>query len=793
MEKNQLIQEMKARIAAFTDADFGTDGATDITEIFCDPKRDYPIPDFKPSDKPHPRVLVTREMIPGIRAAFENPECAAAVAEYKRLLALNTDGTLPEPYMHERGRMGEHNHDYQVLAAIEARALEYLLTGDEYYGYSAVLGILNFVSSLRINWIHSDQCREYGMTMYYIALVYDWCYDLMSDDDRRRLRIGAEHRLCRGKSGTPEKATAGGVKLEVGFPPFGQGCVSGHGTEMQLLRDFLSFSIAIYDEQPGWWNYVESRLENEYVPVREVFYASGIYPQGMSCYAPYRFVGDLWSACITKALTGKNAFPDADMKRVVRSFLANETVNGGMFTSGDGTGMRLFNVVGYCALLSAYLFDDETARAAAVYLKHGVSEFSYGYVSISPSFSLIAARNGIKTALDRHEGIDLIHKNRGYINQYISRDSWEDDSTVVLMKAGGRNTSNHEHCDAGHFQIYHKGYLTSHAGVYRGYGSDNHYYYHIASIGHNVPRVYNPAHRDTELKYDEQGRITNKAAYWYSGGQTRIWESSNLDTWHKEDYIFGETPVMQSAYENGKPAYAYISTEITRAYPSDTVAYLRRTMLTSYKTNGEAPMALFIFDRIESVEASFKKTFTLQLIGKDAPEISDGCISATNSDGRLTLTAVTDSNIEAIGGAGRNYLINGIQCECPGAPTETWGRIEVSPVGERITDHMLNVITVGDKDAAPVKALALACSKACFGAYAAGSAAIFRAYREDIGSDIEFTLPAPAYTYFSGLNEGEFAVLDKDGRTVATVAVAEDKNMGAVNLPEGSYTLKKIK
>ena len=792
MEKTRLIEDMKAKIAAFTDADFGADGCTELTEDFSDPNRDYPIPSFKPSSRPHPRVLVNKEMLDDIRAAFDNPECGAAVAEYRALIGMETDGSLPPAWEHETGRRGNHNFDYKVLAALEARALEYLLTGDEYYGYSAALGIMNYISTLDIKWIHSDQCREYGITMYYAALIYDWCYDLMTDDDRRRIRIGVEHRLCRGKSGMPERATAGGVKLEVGFPPFGQGCVSGHGTEMQLLRDFLAYSIAVYDEMPGWWNYVEARLENEYLPVREVFYASGLYPQGMSCYAPYRFVGDLWSACINKALFGDIIFPEADMRRVVRSFLANETVDGGMFTSGDGTGAKLFGVIGYCAILSAYLFGDRTARAAALYLKSGITVFDYSYVSISPTLSLIASSGGVSAADDRHEGIGLIHKNRGYTNQYISRTGWSDDATVVLTKAGGRYTDNHEHLDAGHFQIYHKGYLTSHAGVYRGYGSDNHYYYHIASIGHNVPRVYNPAHRDPELKYDGNGRPVNRQAYWYSGGQTRIGESRDLDSWHSESYIFGETPVMQSRYDDGKPAFTYTSNEITRAYPSDTVSYLRRVMLTSYKTNGDTPMTLFIFDRIESVDKSFKKTFTLQIISSEEPTVCGNNVTTANGEGKLSLTAITDSTVEAIGGVGRNYLINGVQCDCPGEPTSTWGRIEISPIGERITDHMLNVITVGDRDKDAPKAQAVECKRGAVGAYVAGNAAIFRTYREDVGQKIEFTLPAPAYTYFSGLNEGEWGVFEDSGKLVASFTVRDSENMGAAALPASSLTLRKL-
>ena len=92
-ERAALVPELKAKIAAFSDEDFGLE----FTEIFDDPNRHYAPPEFKPSSKSHPRVLVTKDMLDGIRAAFKNPECAVAVAEYEKLRDSETDGALPPP------------------------------------------------------------------------------------------------------------------------------------------------------------------------------------------------------------------------------------------------------------------------------------------------------------------------------------------------------------------------------------------------------------------------------------------------------------------------------------------------------------------------------------------------------------------------------------------------------------------------------------------------------------------------------------------------------------------------
>ncbi len=787
-ERARLVPAMRERIAAFRDEQFGDS----ITEIFEDPSRSYPAPEVLPAALPHPRVMLTREMLPGIKAAFDSPECAAAVAAYRKLLENDSDGTLPAPYLHETGRKGEHNFDYELLAVLEARALEYLLTGEEYFGYSAILGIMNYLSTLDIQWIPCDACREYGSAMYYTALVYDWCYDLLTEDDKRRITAGVEHRLCRGTVGIPEKAAAGGVKFEVGFPPTRQGAVTGHGSETQLLRDYVAFSIAIANEHPGWWSYIGARMENEFIPARTVFYAAGMYPQGMSCYAPARFPSDLWSACLLSPIYGRNPYPEADMKRVVRTMLANETVDGSAFSTGDGYRTTLSPSIGISAILAAHLFHDRTARAAAFYFKIGATEFPITHsTAITPTIFLFASQSGITAAADRREGIPLIHKARGYANEYIVRDGWQSDAAVVLMKAGGRYTANHEHSCAGNFQIWYKGYLTGDTGLYQGYGSPQHGQFHVRSIAHNVPLIFNPAYHDPEPTLSEAGKQTNAERYWYSGGQRRAGEAPNVDAWHDNRYISAETPVMQSEAGDGKPIYAYVSTNITRAYEPDTVAFLNRAMITSYRTDGSTPMTLFVFDRIESVDPSFKKTFLLQINGEAAPEVSGCTVTTVNGEGKLSLTAVTESSITPLGGEGQNYLVNGVQCAAPRTPGKTWGRVEISPIGERKTDHMLNVLTVGDRDAEAPTVTRIDCGKECEGAYVAGNAAIFRKSREDLGSDIPFTLPAPAYTYFSGLNEGEFAVLS-GGKPVAILTVGENQNLAAATLPAGKLLLKKL-
>lgn len=785
-ERALAVPSLREQIASMTDREFGPY----ITECFEDPSRDYAPPGRSPCEVPHPRLMIRQEMLPSIRRAFENPECARAVEEYRALLETPTDGILSPAVKHDDEPRGVHNFDYRTLAVMEARALEYLLTGEEYYGYRAILGMLNYLRTLDIKWIASDQCREFGFTMYTAALIYDWCYDLLGEDEKRRFTLGVEHILCRGTTEDTVHATYGGVKMEIGFPPTKNGCLTGHGSEMQLLRDYLSYSIAICDEHPGWWNYVGARFENEYLPARRELYKAGMYPQGMSCYAPYRFIADLWSAWIFKTLYGEIPYSEGDMARIAHSMLANETAGGNMFASGDGANARLAHFMAPVMIFSSYLFSDPTARAAAFYLKAGTTEFRYRYIGVSPTTFLLASMGDIRCAEDRHEGLPYLNENRGYLNQYILRNGWGDDAAVVLMKGGGRTTANHDHANAGSFQIWYKGCLTGDTGVYSGYGSVHRAYYHSASVAHNTLLVFNPAYHDKEQIFGEDGRELNCDRFRYSGGQRRHGEPQRLEEWMSDSYRTESSTVMQS--DGGEhPSYAYLSSDITPAYASDTVAYAERAMLASYRTDGKTPLVFFVRDRIDSTDPSFRKSFLLQIPGDEAPICSKGSASVCRGNGRLTLSVLCDAELEAVGGGReKNFLISGVQCAPPEGRdySESWGRLEVSTEGT-CESVLLHAITLGERNENPPIATALDCEGPFVGGIASGVAAIFSSERTASEAPLSFVLPTDATVYVAGLASGEWCVNAKSECVTATVDV--DKGLLVLSLSAGRVTVRK--
>lgn len=333
----------------------------------------YAAPPVVPVRAQHPRVLLTRDSIPGIRTALTSDEGHAAATEFANLAAQEITGLLPAL----QGDAPTHNYDGRLLGVIEAKGLAYLLTGRELYGYQAIYALNNYIETLDIRRLN-DKYRAYGHTMFTAAEIYDWCHDLMTDEDRASLVSAVEHRLCRDG------------KMEIGFPPMQQSPISSHGSEAQLLRDYMAFAIAVYDEYPDWWEYTGGRFYEEYVPFRNEYMQSGLSPQGVGLYGPYRHNFDLWAAFLVQTMSGEMPFTGS-IRQVLPSFLAAELPQDKeVFPDGDYYGQNLGlielgdaqadtsngELYSVCtAMLHSALFGNETSRAAAKYYSRDFTRF----------------------------------------------------------------------------------------------------------------------------------------------------------------------------------------------------------------------------------------------------------------------------------------------------------------------------------------------------------------------------------------------------------------------------------
>ena len=740
------VNAISSQLGGFTAADFG--GGTVTANL----GNTYPAPPVNPTHGPHPRVLFNQSDIPGIKTALNNGLNEAAAAAFREQVALLESGVLPEATVH--GTNGTHNFSGQVLANIMALALDYQLTKNEISGYQAILAAKNYLKTIDIHSFSPDPERTVGNIMYAMACVYDWCHDLTSQNDRQQIVLGVQKKCCELRGVKVSDGTSMQF-MEIGFPPSGQNCVAGHGSELQLLRDYLSFAIAIYDEYPGWWNYIGGRFYDEYVPVRNEFYKAGMVPQGVSQYAQLRFASDCYSALLIKAMTGAIPYDEAGMQQVIRTIYSHELPYG-TFASGDGSyANKSLMDYGMAAMISSHLFNDATIRAQFEKNNNSYSVFGDGQYGLEQAVGyaaeeLICSSGGVVAASNIHEGMDLIVYNGGWLGQMIARDNWGSDQAAVLMKIGVRSGSNHDHQDAGQFQIYYRGLLAGDTGTYDSYGKDHWRYYHQATIAHNCVLIDN----GSSTKGYVGGQISHTQE---PGSSLSSWASGSYDTGVVTGYAYGYADETKKT-----PTYAYIAGDITKAYDSSTVSEVTRRMLAVYDTdNADVPLFFFVFDNITAKNKNYKKTFLLHTVNE--PTISGSTVTTTSGNGKLVLQNVTGDKISWVGGTGKYYLVDGTQLTPTREPYEDGfkGRIEITPASANLTDRLLNVMYVCDKAKSPsLTATSIGNSTKATGAVIGNTVAVFANSKSPETSSFSFTTTGSGtLTYYvSGVKAGNWSV-----------------------------------
>lgn len=787
LERQERLDELRNKIASFDDSLFGqrTPMPTDI----------YKKPETYPIKGEHPRLMLTNDIIPDIKALLEDPYYEALAENFWYYADMDTDGSLKP--LNELDTT--YNYDGKILMAIEAKALAYLLTGEEFYGYEAILAAKNHMLTLVMSHdMHNDIYRCYGWSMMVTGEVYDWCYDLMTETDKSQFVRGVQKYYC-------EDCVCGLTdKMTIGFPPTGMNAVQGHGTHVMLYRDYMAFSIAIYDEYPDWWELVAGRYYEEYIPAGSVFLTAGATPQGSNSYGWAKVVAPLYAAYMIKTLTGELPYPD-DIQNIAKYFMHLRLPNGRLFQSGDGTARddgATDDLGDFIFVLSA-LFPSELNQINYKVLSNNYTKYRYTRESscITPTTTLLYRAYGLDyepESSDINSGLELVLYTGWPVGQMTARNSWEEDAAAVFMRVGELSCGNHDHEDAGTFQIYYKGCFTSESGQYgagSGYGTAHHSYWHQATIAHNGILVYNPA-----LASTEDG--------WYSGGQASHNGVNTLDEWLNTDKQKIGTVTGASYYyspKDGSLEYAYLAGDISSAYSSETVEALERRMLTVYTDNPEFPMFFTVYDYVKSADKSFTKSFLMHTVTE--PIIDGNTATYIQNEGKMVLTTLTDgAELTKIGGEGRTYWINDTvgnlniaeEGEGTGAGKRDsdyisdgalWGRIQINNTGKS-EDHLLNVIYVTDADNETVLTPQKIESDTVIGMQLSDIVAVYS--KTDVKNRVELEFATEGMGlkkyYLSGLSEGSWTVR-VDGVTVAHTYTSSDSGIISFTAPTGDVTV----
>ena len=737
------LNTAKNAVNAFKTAEFG--GATHTKMSTTE----YAAPTASPTAGQHPRLLMNKDTLAAVRAAVQNP---ANVEDLQGLIDSANSCTS--------GKVTEYSAG--LLNCVRAKAFLYQMTGVKLYGYEAIRLTKEFLTTFTSVGSSGDPCRKYGEIMFATALVYDWCYDLMSAVDKTQFISGIEHKVVCGSN------------MEVGFPPSGQWAFTGHGSERQILRDYLSFSLAIYDEEPTWYQFIGGRVFEEYVPVRDLYYEAGYYPQGVSVYLSLRFAADLWSAWLLKSATGVMPYDAEGMQQVMHSVYCR-VVNGSseFFEEGDDenrSGNENLCQFATPAMISAYLFNDKTAMSWADYA-------NYAYVEKSACL-ILKSGGAVGKASTRYEGLDLILYNGGWLGQTIAHSDWTANGAVVSMKIGNHTTANHDHADSGSFQIYYKGLLAGDSGYYDKYDSNHHLNYHKSTIAHNTIVLQ----KGSDLIQQRRP------------GEMKAMEPSTYDrAWTNSQYQFGTTTGHDGAYldeAETKPKYAYIAGDIASAYTSN-VSRLDRRMLAVYDTgNADIPMYFFVYDNVAVSDSSYQKVFLLHT--KTEPTVSGNTVTVVNGSGKLVLqNAVGNCTLSKVGGVGHNYDVGGTQVATQNGENDGyWGRAEIKTATGKTNDIMLNVMYVCDSNKSPSGQTASSISNTVVTGSVIGKvAAIFVNASTRRTTNLTFTATGSGdLTYYvSGVKAGKWTV--SAGGATQTVTATDDGGLLVFTAPAGQVSL----
>jgi hypothetical protein len=658
-----------------------------------------------------------------------------------------------------------------VQVRLEVDAARYLMERDPELGKRTIALALATLEQSNFPLHVQDITRPIGRMMVTGAIVYDWCYPLLTAEQKKAF-MAQFIRLAQ--------------QLECGYPPRQFGWVTGHGSEWMVMRDMLSAGIAIYDEDPEMYRHAAVTTLKWLVPARNWWYPGHAFHQG-SAYAETRFSSDLYPLWIFDRLGAGNVYHPSQ-QFVPYQWIYMRRPDGQLLRSGDGQSKE----PKLRSLLSASYYGD--GYVLSDYLRNP------GIDGMHKLFELLWSDPDLKPLpipdlpLSRYMGFPY-----GWM---VARTGWDEDSVIAEMKVNVYNFTNHQHLDAGSFQIYYKGPLAVDSGNYTGtsgaYGSPHHSNYYRRTIAHNTLLIYDPEEkfvsgRSRELRNDGGQRLPNN---WI--------EPRNLDVLLSRGYKTGKVLGHGYGPDPQTPEYTYLKGDISEAY-SEKVRDVRRSFVFLNLGGTPAPAALIVFDKVVTSNAAFKKYWLLHSM--EEPVVRGNSVEVNLTDrgwsGRMINTTLMpgagSTEITKVGGPGKEFWVFGENFPndvSRGDPKTyelgSW-RVELSPRAASATDYFLNVMQVTDRDAGELPAPERLESGDLVGVRLADRVVFFHRSGDRTARPLSFHMDGNRLCKYliTDLEEGAWQVWHNGRILHAALVVSGDAGTLYFEGPAGSYSLRR--
>lgn len=658
------------------------------SDLFSQPKSDVvwksvdgvnmPIPPAQV----HPRLYLRKEHVSELPKRMKDPDLSKVWNDLQKMKSDRTPEEAPitrdwRYYFDTKG----------ILTRVELKAMDYLISGKQELGREAINMVIDTLETAVYPDI-SDISRAIGRLMITGSIVYDWCYDQLTPAEKDRF-VKAFVRLAE--------------MLECGYPPVKDNSIVGHASEWMIMRDLISTGIAIYDEYPEMYHLAAGRYFREHLPVRNWFYPAQAYHQGMS-YLNVRFSNDLYALWIFDRMGAGNVY-NPSQEFVLYDMIYKRRPDGQVMPGGDVNYTRRrpqsYSLPSFLA--ASYYKNEyiqyEFLREPRVDNQNKLFEFLW---------------RDTKLASKGPEDLPLTRYSGSPYGWMVARTGWGSESVIAEMKINEYNFLNHQHHDAGAFQLYYKGPLAIDAGTYQGssggYNSPHNKHFFKRTIAHNSLLIYDPNELFPAYGYggaDKSDYVTNDGGQRLPGINWR--PASNLNELLTGDFKTGQVIAKGFGPDNVAPEYSYLKGDITEAYSAKVKEVKRSFVFLNFK-EARIPAALIVFDKVVSSNPDFKKYWLLHSI--EEPEILGNTMTirrTKNDDSGMLVNTVLLPKIEnvdivSVGGPGKEFWVFGTNY--PNEPRAgqdeanergAW-RIEVLPKKASAEDYYLNVMQVAGND-----------------------------------------------------------------------------------------------
>jgi len=716
---------------------------------------------YKPTIVPpeqHPRLWVNKQSLQQVRARLEQGENKAAWEKVRT--------TAITPFAFKFDPDSEMAFNPKLEVAVESKAFYYLMTGDRKTGREAIDLTVNYLSLVEFGNL-LDITREMGRAIYAGSEVYDWCYDLLSESEKRTL---IKHLLRLSDD------------MEAGWPPFKQSVVNGHGNEAQIARDLLSMSIAIYNEDPLPYQYTSYIILEDLVPMRKFEYQSPRHNQGVN-YGSYRFSWDMHAAWLFYRMIGKPVFDD-NIKDVRKFWQYMRLPDGQMLRDGDGFTAgppgKFFYWKAAQTMFLNYTYSADPILKAEFQRQDGIPN--------NPVLFLLLNDPGLKPEPSM-DSMPLTMDFGKIIGSMIARTGWDigmnSNDVVAEIKGGGYNFTNHQHADAGSMQLYYRGLQVGDLGVYKFYGTPYDFDFNKRSISHSMMLAFDPSETYPRSKANDGGTRFNMR-FPLSAKETQT------------DPLFNNGNVISADFGPSKikPLFSYFSADLTGAY-SKKISSFTRSFCFLNLGREDIPAAIILSDDMTTANPEFKKYWQINTF--NTPEKAKNNIILNNKRGDLVgkthvemlLPAKSDRKMQILIGPDANSSFN-VKFEHPstGQPEENGHRIMISPKKSSGRDRFLTIfqITAGDTKPLPVKNFETEASHVIILADRLVSVSKTAGL---VGSSFKLRIPADQMyqVFLTAMKAGYWNVTGGKGKLAFNVLVPDGKNTIFFSGAAGEYVI----